>query len=356
MSDDTKIEWTDATWNPVRGCSRVSEGCRNCYAEQFASRNLPGYEGLAKNGKWTGVVRLVPERLDQPLRWKRPRKIFVNSMSDLFHESLSNEQIAAVFGVMAAAPQHTFQVLTKRPARMVEWFKWAGTETLDTLRECANVAMRSPRSKVATSGNTWPLPNLWLGVSVENQAAADERIPLLLQTPAAVRFLSCEPLLGTVTLREEWLHGRFIECPDETQDKDTDPCNGCDGLGNRGGDYCGAVRGPKVSWVIVGGESGPGARPMHPDWARSLRDQCFAAGVPFFFKQWGEWRDIGSAEHFDGSGRRPHPPNERWLNLAGGHGFHGDRVVLVSRVGKRAAGRHLGGIEHSAFPETKPCA
>jgi len=208
MADGTGISWTDATWNPVRGCSRVSEGCRNCYAERVAARfSGPGqpYEDLAdrerKGSKWTGVVRLIPAHLADPLRWRRPRRIFVNSMSDLFHESLTNEEIAAVFGVMAAAPQHTFQVLTKRARRMREWFEWIGTANLDWLRTYAQRALDPTFTKrYVDRGTTWPLPNVWIGVSVENQEAADERIPDLVRTPAAVRFLSCEPLLGPVVI------------------------------------------------------------------------------------------------------------------------------------------------------------
>lgn len=226
MSDqrDGGIAWTDETWNPIRGCSRVSPGCENCYAERMAARFCgPGqpYEGLAKDGRWTRRVRLVEERLCDPLRWKRPRRVFVNSMSDLFHEDLDLDDIARVFAVMDLAAQHTFQVLTKRPGRMSDYMR--------------------------ARYDVCPAPdNIWLGVSVEDQQRADERIPLLTNTPAALRFISCEPLLGPVSLR------RFQR---------------------------------KIGWVIAGCESGPGARPMDLEWVRSLRDQCVAAGVPFFFKQ-----------------------------------------------------------------------
>ena len=201
MSDDSKIEWTDATWNPIRGCSRVSEGCRHCYAERVAARfSGPGqpYEGLVRisntlDGRkptgWNGTVRMVAEHLADPLRWKKPRRIFVNSMSDLFHERLTNEQIAAVFGVMAAAGSHTFQVLTKRAARMREWFAWAGDHGASGARSAcrASAALYLGALPEPPGADTWPLPNVWLGVSAENQAAADERIPDLLATPAAVR-------------------------------------------------------------------------------------------------------------------------------------------------------------------------
>jgi protein gp37 len=415
----TGISWTDETWNPVRGCSRVSEGCRHCYAEVQAARIVrmgqgkpTPYDGLVRvtaggEARWTGEVRLDPKALALPLRWKKPRRIFVNSMSDLFHESLTNEQIAAVFGVMAAAPQHTFQCLTKRPARMREFLthpevrhwiakakdaalverdhkpeetwrdipgfsgyqasshgrirnaesktiqqylneheqigrytvtiykyghpttqfvhrlvllafngkpcedeeachrngnkldnraanlRWgtrsenqqekvrhgsrggpakltpeqvadirarrAAGETQQTIADAFNVSrslvsMIESGSVWAEPDLPWPLPNVWLGVSVEAQAAADERIPELLRTPAAVRFLSCEPLLGKVDLRL----------------------------------FDGGPLTPRhrlLHWCIAGCESGPGARPCSVEWLRSLRDQCAAAGVSFWLKQ-----------------------------------------------------------------------
>jgi len=320
MGDSTGISWTDASWNPIRGCSRVSEGCRHCYAERVAARfSGPGqpYEGLARrkltivnneehdpgnqsDARWTGEVRLISERLADPLRWKKPRRIFVNSMSDLFHEKLSNEQIAAVFGVMAAATQHTFQVLTKRAKRMREWFawldahveadaeEWSGRDCatnihaasdacrLEYLDETASAALAGHYDVchlgLTTSKNLkWPLRHVWLGVSVENQAAADERIPDLIATPAAVRFLSCEPLLGEVSLGL-WLvgatahkilrdHGASGPVPQHLQPPTS------------------------IDWIIGGCESGPGARPCDVAWLRSLRNQCAIGGVAFFLKQ-----------------------------------------------------------------------
>lgn len=271
MSDDSKIEWTDATWNPIRGCSRVSEGCRHCYAERVAARfSGPGqpYEGLAVRklrvvsddeqttvGRWTGAVRMVPEHLADPLRWRRPRRVFVNSMSDLFHESLTNEQIAAVFGVMAAAAQHTFQVLTKRAARMRAWFEWLLAGEVSPSGKCYAAASGAVDFGTwwRTVPQKWPLPHVWLGVSVENQAAADERIPELLATPAAVRWISAEPLLGPVDLAASSKNARSL-----VEDLD---------------------------WIVAGCESGPSARPCDVSWLRSLRDQCAAAGVPYFLKQ-----------------------------------------------------------------------
>lgn len=288
----TNIEWTDETWNPTRGCSRVSEGCRNCYAERVALRfSGPGqpYEGLAKPGKgskWTGEVRLVPEMLSKPLHWRKPRRVFVNSMSDLFHERLDFADIASVFGVMAFCPQHTFQVLTKRPGRMREFFGFHGGEILSNYNWWLNEAcLRLPRP--VTKGIrlrprepvALPLPNVWLGVSVEDQATADERIPLLLETPAAVRFVSYEPALGPVKFT---LHGSRIRGWDEDWKYDT--LRGCEWASPRSEVEPGSS--PSLDWIIAGSESGPGARPAELGWFRSVRDQCEAAAVPFFFKQW----------------------------------------------------------------------
>lgn len=288
MSDqrDGGISWTDETWNPIRGCSRVSEGCRNCYAEKVAGRfSGPGlpYEGLVtigeKGPRWNGTVRLVPEHLGDPLRWKRPRRVFVNSMSDLFHESLRFETIAAVFGVMAAAPQHTFQVLTKRPKRALEFFAWAEREnTGHVMAHALCVQPTTWPSCVGEEGdglidhpglNRWPLPNVWLGVSVEDQATADERIPLLLGCPAAVRWVSYEPALGPITFtRLTWGNGDF--CNALVRDS-----------------YRGGLESERLDWIVVGGESGPGARPFDVAWARSVIQQGREAGTAVFVKQLG---------------------------------------------------------------------
>ncbi|MCA1973640.1 MAG: phage Gp37/Gp68 family protein, partial [Caenispirillum sp.] len=283
MADRTKIEWTDATWNPIVGCSVVSPGCTNCYAMRLAGTRLkhhPSRAGLTWNTKagpvWTGDVRLVESAIAQPLRWRRPRHIFVCAHGDLFHPAVPDAWIDRVFAVMALCPQHTFQVLTKRPDRMRPY-------TFDNIGRVADAIMRLRSDKVPVGplphlepgARWWPLPNVWLGVSVEDQAWADERIPVLLDTPAAVRFISAEPLLGPLDLRN-WLIGREEHGIDWSRP-----------VGQKSGACIGWT--PPLDWVIVGGESGPGARPMHPDWARSLRDQCAAAGVPFLFKQWGAW-------------------------------------------------------------------
>lgn len=331
------IEWTQETWNPVVGCTHVSEGCEHCYAAREASGRLkthPIYAGLAEGGRFTGEVRLLPERLDQPLRWRRPRVVFVNSMSDLFHDEVPDEFIEQVFVVMARTPWHTYQVLTKRPGRMASLLNRPDVgRTFIVNRAASELSDAGLAPFQGSHVPPWPLPNVWLGTSVENQRWADVRIPKLLDTPAAVRFLSCEPLLGPVTF--EGLAG-WPDAP------------------------------ALVDWVIVGGESGPKARPMHPNWARSLRDQCVAAGVDFFFKQWGEWGPLA------GSGAKDPTPVGYWqddfnaLGLQqhvlydpgdGGQIFvrgmtSGPREHQV-RVGKKAAGRVLDGRTWDEMPDSK---
>jgi protein gp37 len=260
VSDDSKIEWTDATWNCVTGCTKVSPGCDHCYAETFAERwrGIPGHH--FENGF---DITLRPERLEQPRHWKRPRRIFVNSMSDVFHEAVPDDFILQMFAIMAVTPHHQYQVLTKRHARMRSLLNrpqfaddlWALVWQLDgglAWRRCY-----------------WPLRNVWLGISAEDQHWADIRIPALLQTPAAMRFISAEPLLGPVGLRPgEWIPpiggGPRVSLaqPWETP-------------------------GPSLDWVIVGGESGPGARRMTEGWARFLVEQCQDTGTAIFVKQLG---------------------------------------------------------------------
>lgn len=285
MADKSAISWTDATWNPTTGCDRVSPGCANCYAMSLAPRlkamGAPAYQndGDPKTSGPGFKLTLHPDRLDIPLRWTRPRRIFVDSMSDLFHPDVPDEFIHRVFAVMAMAPQHSFQVLTKRPERMRALLgagpRTSGPVTMDGFQwdvlMAAQAIINELHLKVPMMVTIeWPLPNVWLGTSVENQHWADIRIPELLATPAAVRFLSCEPLLGpvefsNVTHRADWK-----------------------GVVGRP-----ALEG--IHWVIVGGESGKGYRAVDPDWVRSLRDQCVAAGVPYFLKQWGGPRPGGEA-------------------------------------------------------------
>lgn len=343
MADKSKIEWTDATWNPITGCTLVDEGCRHCYAAHLitswpAIGNHPSRKGLARKNaagesKFTGEVRFNEQWLDQPLRWRKPRKIFVCAHGDLFHESVRDEWIDKVFAVIALAPQHTFQVLTKRPERARAYL----TQNPDNLRNrwyCSVPAGKYPvsvseayaaihphcsnetRALYCRDAPLWPLSNVWLGTSISDQASADLRVPELLACPAAIRFLSAEPLLGPVDI-DEWLHDS--DCADTRK------------LYRQHGDkplcHCGErpVNEVRLDWVIVGGESGTHARPMHPDWARTLRDQCASARVPFHFKQWGA---------------------NAWVER-----IEGDPATITAyRAGKSAAGRLLDGIEHNGFP------
>lgn len=273
MSGVTAIEWSERVWNPVTGCSKVSEGCRNCYAETLSHR----FRRTTK--PWTAPyaaenVVLHPDRLGDPLKWRKPALVFVNSMSDLFHENVPDEYIDRVFAVMALAQHHTFQVLTKRPERMAAYLTSATRacaigSTAVTFAEDLGMEwdLYYTWDRRVDGIPCWPLPNVWVGVSTEDQRTADERIPHLLNTPAAVRWLSCEPLLGPITLGEWQPEGMYI-----------DWLRGFDG---------GDPPIPGVDWVVAGGESGMRSRPLDLDWARSLRDQCVAAGVPFFFKQVG---------------------------------------------------------------------
>jgi len=288
MGQTTGISWTDATWNPIRGCSRVSEGCRHCYAEQVAARFAgPGqpYEGLAKKvggeARWTGKVRFIEEHLADPLKWRKPRRIFVNSMSDLFHEKLTDEQIDRVFAVMALAPQHTYQILTKRPERMRSYMTAlangqrplcvTATEIRGSM--VGGLMVQMAHGSDRTDGPPYrPWPFLHLGVSVENQATADERIPLLLRTPAAVRWISAEPLLGPV----ETLYWYLERSPSAMA---------ANGKLPPGAPEWAKIGMHALDWVVVGGESGPEHRPMNMAWLASIVAQCRANGIPVWVKQ-----------------------------------------------------------------------
>lgn len=342
MGDKSGIEWTDATWNPVTGCTKVSQGCKHCYAERDWSRlaHLPAYQGRA----FTDVA-CHPDRLDQPLRWAKPRRIFVNSMSDLFHEDVADEFIDEVFAVMSLTPRHEFQILTKRPDRMRAYMRRIDASPL--LLDIARRVISNTRGIVSFRYDfAWPLPHVWLGVSVEDQAAADQRIPLLLQTLAAVRWISAEPLLGPIELHAlPHLHGYGSpHCSECGYPVTIDALNGYTACGPS------ACDGPRVAtldWVVVGGESGPKARPMHPDWARSLRDQCAAAGVPFVFKQWGEWSPQGDTLlHGKIDARLIEKAHIYYGTTAGFCPAEG-----VFRFGKKAAGRLLDGELHDGYPE-----
>lgn len=302
MSDHSHIQWTDATWNPVTGCTKVSAGCKNCYAERDWARLSANPKTVYYGRKFTDV-RCHPERLDQPLRWKKPRMIFVNSMSDLFHEDVPGSFIDQVFAVMALSPWHIYQILTKRPERMMRYFQpIGGTQRADWVWWAMGRMMNVSRLKYPE----WPLANVWLGVSCEDQKTADERIPLLLQTPAAVRWISAEPLLNGIDLFEACF-GPGASVVTRTPGRYTNI------------DFGNTVKPPPLDWVVVGGESGRDARPMMPLWVQSLRDQCHVAGVPFFFKQWGEWS----------------PENE---------------LGPLVRLGKKAGGRLLDGREWNQYP------
>lgn len=303
MGDKSKIEWTDATWNAIRGCSRVSPGCENCYAERGAIRQINGlYSGLVKrdaNGRpaWTGEVAFVPERLDDPIHWRRSRRIFVNSQSDLFHENLGAHHIAEIFAVMAIASQHSFQVLTKRAKRMQE-----------LVCDASFIAMVSEKVRARdfhgrAARMEWPLDNVWLGVSVEDAKRAEQRIPVLLDTPAAVRFLSMEPLLEAVDLTP-WLEVWSTR----------------------------KIGASELSWVIVGGESGPTARPFHVDWARSIVEACRKTGVACFVKQLGavpvmevrEWYEVSQMPLLSERNDARALPGTVPLKLADWHGGEWD--------------------------------
>ena len=303
MADRSLIEFTDATWNPVSGCTKVSSGCKHCYAERQWRRFSSMKDTVYYQRPFTDV-RCHEEKLQLPLHWRKPRRIFVNAMADLFHPDVPDGFIDQVFAVMARCPQHTFQILTKRPERMRAYL---------TVRDTC-------------------LLNLWLGVSVEDQQAADERIPSLLYTPAVIRWISVEPMLGLINL-----------------------CRTTDGMPWIGSAFAdGRKFDGLLDWVVAGGETGPQARPIHPQWIRALRDQCLAARVPFLFKQYGEWIPAALADEVkvETLARR-----FAWLNLEGRLHDGTDGVDIfgsdeqVCRVGKRHAGRRLDGLVYDDYPE-----
>jgi len=355
MSDGSHIEWTDATWSPITGCTIVSPGCARCYAMKLAGgrlRNHPSRKGLTKPSKagpvWTGEVRLNEDWLTQPLQWKAPRMIFVCAHGDLFHEDVPDEWIDRVFAVMALAPQHTFQVLTKRAKRMRHYMGSCKTDGI-----CLRIheMLGRPDNGPAETA-TWSeykerirvgLRNVWLGVSAERQQEADERIPDLLATTAAVRFVSAEPMLGPINFghvphAHGW--GSALE----------------PGQVHGGTGQCVALT-PALDWVIVGGESGHGARPMHPDWARSIRNQCQAAGAAFFFKQWGAWQPFQPPMVYDEDWQRSgnsvvaiDGTLSTGDELSGGRRIDHPLWCRIRNVGKKAAGRLLDGRTWDEMP------
>lgn len=323
----TKIEWTDRTWNPTTGCNKVSAGCKNCYAEKQHFRLQHMHPAKYTKGFSAGVETQYSV-VREPLKWQKPCKVFVNSMSDLFHIDIPFEFIREVYCVMLLNKKHTFQILTKRPKIMVQFYQYFDLYAEQYDMGAINALWREKK-------------NIWVGTSCENQQTADERIPYLLQVPAAVRFLSCEPLLGAIDLSKYYL----TTIPSRETEKY--PFRGL--MENQKTKWIDLLH-----WVIAGGESGSGARPMHPDWVRSLRDQCKAAGVPFFFKQWGEYRASIAG---DTAGRN------KWAWVCE-NGFVEKGVLpgafknetlhheLMLKVGKKKSGNMLDGKQYLEFPNS----
>ncbi|MBB4574433.1 phage Gp37/Gp68 family protein [Rhizobium lentis] len=379
MSDGTKIEWTDATWNPITGCAIVSPGCTNCYAMKLAGTRLqhhPSRAGLTKDSKagpvWTGEVRFNEQWLAQPLIWSRPRMIFVCAHGDLFAEGVPDEWIDKVFAIMALAPQHIFQVLTKRPERMRDYLK-------TPMRQYKISAAQLDLPEPVPSPGIWPhlpLQNVWLGVSVEDQKRADERLPTLHEIPAALLWVSNEPSLGAIDWKRWLPSGRRARSPQGHEfiapEYFMTKCEHCGWIGSSElqrvsaiadtGDYdvtccnchqfteCEEIQ--RIGWMVGGGESGGGCRPMHPHWAYDLRDQCAISDTPFLFKQWGNWI-VASAEngHHDSS----MATNDAiWLDVDGRQAkpsCDGMREPIgMFRVTKSRAGRKLAGVEHNGYP------
>lgn len=353
----TEIGWTwvpdgkggtkvGRTWNPQVGCKEVSPACRSCYAAKLAHRSngekpmVKQHHGLTVmrtnaagenlGAHWNGKINRVPQLLAQPLRWAKPSGIFVGSMTDLFYDVSTDEAcrwIAAIFGIMAATPRHTYMLLTKRPENAAKWFAWIAQQqagkiitgsrqafaAYDAAMELVDEKTRK-KALYSRRVDVWPLRNVRIGVTAEDQPRADERIPILLELPAAGHYVSYEPALGPVSF-SPWLAKR----PRKNE-------------------------APRIDWVICGGESGSGARPMHPDWARSARDQCLETGTPFFFKQWGEWWPEREADDVRDLG---------WLDASEVDRVHRTDLptpVQMRRVGKKLAGRELDGRTWDGFP------
>lgn len=374
------IWWTKA-WNPVIGCTKCSPACDNCYAEALHTQRhkalIAGKDIKAPCYSTPfAQVRRLPERLTQPLHWRKPQRVFVGNMGDLFHDAVvSFAFLDRIFATMARCPQHTFMLLTKRPELMHEYL------TFNNRFE--NVWMCAKPNRIA---HTWPLPNVWLGTTIWDQASADRAVPILLSTPAAKRFVSVEPMLGSVDLRAAYPEDFHYCSHCGWYGSDTEHCctmcdsgtpympdthgrcqNGHDGYRTECCPKCGEdgryfafdsvhedseLKFAALDWVICGGETGPGARPMHPDWVRSLRDQCQAAEVPFFFKQWGEWA-VGAE---DGEHRAIYLTRDG-QDLFGmeedDFAQHFDCSEVMLRVGKAKAGRVLDGQEWSEVPHAR---
>lgn len=399
----SKIEWTDRSdWNPIRGCTRVSPGCGGpglhggCYAEAMAARfSDPGMwgHGFAERtkagGRWTGNVAIQWDRIALPLSWRKPARIFASSTSDWFHEALPPEEIATLYAVAVAAHHlrgHTFQILTKRTERMCQimtterFWNQVNAEAGALVMEAVDPLDRRSDDARATLDDydaDNPPPGIWMGTSCEDQTRADERIPDLLATPAAVRFVSYEPALGPIDFRDIDINGDATmdalspSSPLDHWNSEWDPAvtgttleEAIAGFEDWGFSYPPSDKKPRgIDWLICGGESGHNARPMHPDWARSVRDQCAAAGVPFFFKQWGEWKSHKPAVGGDLGGdiragrvAIVHPSGDdgtRIFQESGGRRSTETGSRYMARVGKHAAGRLLDGVEHNSMPEIR---
>lgn len=373
MADRTQIEWTDATWNPITGCTVVSPGCTNCYAMRLAGTRLkhtPSRAGLTMDSKagpvWNGKVRFNSEWLTQPLRWKKPRMIFVCAHGDLFHEDVPDEWIDQVFAIMAEAHWHTFQVLTKRTKRMRQYLAVREHQLAAALMALFNQRAPSP--------GRWPrlpLPNVWLGVSVEDQQRAEERIPDFLATRAAIHYVSAEPLLGPIDFTSICTGHYFIDALRGVKYHDAP-----DGVRSA------TKQCARLDQIIVGGESGKSSRPMHPQWPRRIRDDCASADVPFFFKQWGEWAPVCamSEDELEGCykpvriarvgedqdhlnemyGRFEiklshvlHADGSRHDHLAANAWAAGTHAMQMFPIGKTRAGRLLDGREHNGMPQPR---
>jgi protein gp37 len=346
----SKIEWTERTWNPTIGCNKVSAGCKNCYAEVMHRRLMKMQPEKYSRPFLNGAFPHEPS-LEIPLHWKKPQRIFVNSMSDLFHEKVPLEFIAQVFAVMYIAEQHTFQILTKRPERMLSVL--TNKDFSELVNQQANIFynkyVRELSEAIFFDEETKPpLKNVWLGVSCENQETADERTPILLQIPAAIRWVSAEPLLGEIDFLNVNSGGKYLNVLSRrySENKNHNAHDGTYmdfGLANYG----------KIDWVVAGGESGPGARPMHPDWVRKIRDDCKAAGVPFLFKQWGAWIPVyqhcaAGVTYVDGDVQFT-----KFKTREIESGIDGVRPYHVLRMGKKLSGRLLDGVLHDEYPEVK---
>jgi protein gp37 len=365
----TKIEWTESTWPVVTGCSKCSEGCRLCYGARLAAtrlKHLPQYAGLAQkegdNFNWTGKVKMNIDVLGEPLRWAKPRKAFVAHTGDLFHEKVSDAFLDKVFGtIIMTCEKHIFQILTKRVERARDYL--LNADRSKWIYNALNrVCFNDPdwvEAQLVEALDKNPMPRIWMGTSCENQEQADKRIPILLQIPAAVRFVSVEPMLSTVDL-SKWLGYRCPECGEygglkvphsDWKELGRWRFDGYNWQHHHGYPVGHIPCEHGIDWVICGGESGTNARPMHPDWVRSLRDQCKASGTPFLFKQWGEWAP--RPDHLDWN-------ESPWSYVRYGewHATGGfvescmcdDGSGTVYRVGKKAAGRLLDGVMHDEYP------